>query len=111
MRRLGPASCLTGQEEDDDEGVDDGEPVYLDVAHAQIYVPPARPAHVRQAPLHRVQEQELRAGGTDELRALAEVRPDAGVDVELQLRRVDGMSLHLKSNYSKLVPKSVKARR
>ena len=37
---------LTGKEEDDDDRVDDGKPVNVDVGHFQVDIPPRRPPHV-----------------------------------------------------------------
>ena len=53
----------SGEEKNDDDRIDDGEPMDLDVAHAQVRVPARRPANVRRLPINRVAERDLKWGG------------------------------------------------
>ena len=45
---------LTRQEEDDDDRVDDGEPVDLYVTHVKVRVPPGRPLYSAFLPCHLI---------------------------------------------------------
>lgn len=40
----------TSQEKDDNHRIDDREPVYLNISHSQVSVPPRSPAHITRLP-------------------------------------------------------------
>ena len=41
-----------GEKEDDNNAVDDREPMYLGIRHLKVYIPPRRPLYVRFLPGH-----------------------------------------------------------
>ena len=51
---------LTSKEEDNNDRVDDGEPVDLDVTHVQVGVPPRRPLYITLFPRHLVCKHDIR---------------------------------------------------
>jgi hypothetical protein len=55
------AHVLTRQEKDNNQRVNNGEPMNLNVRHSQIDVPSGSPADGRRVPLHTVSEVELGA--------------------------------------------------
>ena len=59
--RLREANDLkpTGKKEDDDDRVDDGEPMNVEVGHLKVRVPPRRPPHLAPAELHLVTEYHV----------------------------------------------------
>jgi len=54
-----PGVVRTGEEENDDDRVDDGEPMNLNVTHCEVGVPPRRPPHLTTVPLYPVREHQV----------------------------------------------------
>ena len=57
--RQKPGVVRTGEEENDDDRVDDREPMNLNVTHCKVGVPPRRPPHLTTVPLYPVREHQV----------------------------------------------------